>query len=213
MKKHTRCPLSAPISPWLKPNASSLIHYELELAKENLPFPPFIPHDAFSWILKNKGEGLLLRSLDRVVPLFPVIAYQRSIALWMSPPPSGAGSVVGIIMGKDKTNTLRCVGSNYLNEPRLGGSGLPTAIDFFDQYDNGDRLARERLIYSTIRASITPEHAADKDFWTRACEAFNTMLVYLVALTNEGSLLGIGPAQVDGIRPADFSVEFMGEIK
>ena len=200
-------------SQWLKPEAISPIHYELELAQNNSQFPMFAPKEPYLWILKNKGKGLLFRSLDRFAPVFPVIAYQKSAALWVSPPPSGAGNVVGIIMGRDKTNALRVVGSNYLTEPESRTSHLPTSNDFFDQYDQGDRLTRERLLQDTICASIGAEHVWENDYWLRTCQAFNTMPIYLVALTHKRSLLGIAPAQLDGIRPFDLSREYMGEVK
>jgi len=213
MKKITDCRFQPPPSPWLQKDASSLIHYEAELANKNSSLPAFIPHELFVWILKNKGQEHLFRSLDRLAPLFPVIAYHGHVALWTSPPPSGQGNVVGIIMGRDKTNTLRFVGSNYLTEPERSSHRSPTANEFFEEYDRGGRLARERLVYDTICASISTTHVGEQDFWSRVCRAFMTMPVYLVALTNEKNLLGIGPAAVEGVKPADFSYELLGEIK
>jgi hypothetical protein len=45
------------------------------------------------------------------------------------------------------------------------------------------------------------------------CEHFHTMAIYITALTDKGSLFHAGKAVVEGVRPADLSYEFIGEIK
>jgi hypothetical protein len=39
------------------------------------------------------------------------------------------------------------------------------------------------------------------------------MAIYITVLTDPGSMFHAGKAVVEGVKPADFSYEFFGEIK
>jgi hypothetical protein len=47
----------------------------------------------------------------------------------------------------------------------------------------------------------------------RECEQFHTTAIHITALTDSGSLFHAGKAVIEGVKPADFSHEFFGEIK
>lgn len=200
-------------SPWLDPNKSNLFKYEFQLARENLPYEEFKPLEIYSWIERNGGEDLFFRGLARYAPMFPLLAYHGQVALWISPPPSGHGNAIFVVMGHDKTGTLRLVGGNFFTEPKPFKGSLATSADFFAQYDSGNERTQETLVRETLRASIRPEDASLLRRVSQECEHFHTMGVYVTVLTSKGSQFHAAQAVIEGNKPVDFSYEHFGEIK
>ena len=156
---------------------------------------------------------MFFRGLARYAPMFPLLAYRGQVALWISPPPSGHGNAIFIVMGHDKTGTLRLVGGNFFTEPKPFKGSPATSADFFAQYDSGNERQQQTLVRETVMASISPE---DKSLLRRVrqeCEHFHTMAIYLTVLTSEGFLFHAAKAVIEGKKPADFSFEHFGEIK
>jgi len=200
-------------SPWLDPTNRNLYRYEFYLAKENYHGGYHTPLEPYRWIHKNKGEQLFFKGLARFAPMFPVIAYNGQIAAWTSPPTSGFGNAIYIVIGHDITGKLRLAGGNCFTAPsRRSGSPLDSK-SFFQQFDQADKRQQIELIANTVKKSIQQEDDQLLLNIQRECEHFQTMAIYITALTENGSLFHAGKAVAEGVRPADLSYEFIGEIK
>lgn len=208
----TNTPAWVQASPWLDPNMSNLFRDELQLARENDSQSRIKPYPLFTWIQSYGGEQLLFNGLARFAPMFPTIAYHGQIAVWTSPPPSGSGNAVFIVMGHDGTGEIRLVGGNYFTEPVREADLAGTSVEFFNNYDRATTDQRQELIRKTVMRSMAPEDMNLVHSISRQCELFHTMGVYLVTLTPQGSLFAATPAVVQGDHLADFSYEHFGEI-
>lgn len=200
-------------SPWLDPSKSNLFKNEFQIARENLPYEQFKPLEIYAWIERHGGESLFFRGLARYAPMFPLLAYHGQVALWISPPPSGHGNAIFIVMGHDMAGALRLVGGNFFTEPKPLKGSPATSADFFAQYDSGNKRTQLTLVRETVMASISPEYIGLLQSVSRECERFHTMAIYLTVLTSEASLFHAAEAVIEGNKPADFSYEHFGEIK
>ncbi len=200
-------------SPWLDKSKSNLFKYEFRIAKENSSFPGFRPDPLYQWILCNGGVKLFFRALARYAPMFPVLAYHGRIVSWISPPPSGLGNAIYIVMGHDNKGTLRLVGGNYFTEPAIKTGEPLVDTDFFTQHDSTDIRGQQQLVRETVSKSISSEDKSLLLSIRRECEHFHTMAIYITVLTSEGSLFHAAKAVIEGDKPADFSYEWFGEIK
>lgn len=202
----------APRSPWLDKTKANLFRDEFKIAKENSPFPGYRPEPLYRWIYCNGGIKLFFRALARYAPMFPVFAYHGQIASWTSPPPSGLGNVIFIVMGHDQFGKLRLVGGNYFGFPRPCCGDVMNSTDFFTRYDVADRHIRQRLVTEVIERSAAHDNELLRSVLSE-CEHFHTMPICIVALTKRGPLFHAAKAVIEGVKPADFSFEYFGEIK
>lgn len=200
-------------SPWLDHTKPNLFRDEIQLARENLPGGYFTPIELYRWIYQNNGEKLFFKGLAKLAPMFSVVAYHGQVALWTSPPPSGLGNAIYLVMGYDKEGQLRSVGGNYFTEPQPQETPTLSAAAFFVQYDQADQRGQRQLVKDTVEASIRPEDASLLLSIRCECEHVHTMAIYITVLTDTGSLFHAGKALIEGVKPADFSYEFFGEIK
>ena len=200
-------------SPWLDHTKPNLFRDEFQLARENLPGEYFTPIEPYRWIFQNNGENLFFKGLARLAPMFPVVAYHEQVALWISPPPSGLGNAIYLVMGHDKDQQLRLVGGNYFTEAKPRNGPTTSGAEFFAQYDQADLRRQLQLVKDTVEASIQSEYASLLLNIQRECEHFHTMAIYVTVLTDPGSMFHAAKAVVEGVKPADFSYEFFGEIK
>ena len=198
-------------SPWLDKSKPNLFQYEFRIAKENSSFPGFRPEPLYRWIHCNGGIKLFFRALARYAPMFPVFAYHGHIASWISPPPSGLGNVIFIVMGHDQLGKLRLVGGNYFSFPRPCSGEVPNSTDFFSKFDEAERYVRQHLIAEVIEKSTADYHELLRSVLSE-CEHFHTMPICIVALTQRGPLFHAAKAVIEGVKPADFSFEYFGEI-
>ena len=200
-------------SPWLDSTYNNLYRRELVLAQENLGLPGFKPTPLYAWIHDNAASEAFFNGLAKLAPLFPVVGYNRVVSSWVSPPPSGQGNVVMVVLGKDSNNIVRVVGSNRLNLPRNPVSHLHSAPDFFAKYDNSSEYEQQNLVRGAIGSGLATFDSDIVRELQRYCKLFNTMPIFIVILDGESPLFGCGPAVVEGFRQADFTYEFSGEIK
>ena len=200
-------------SPWLDSTYNNLYRRELVLAQENLSFPGFKPDPLYEWIYANAASDHFFKGLAKLAPLFPTVGYKNVVSSWVSPPPSGQGNVVMVIMGKDSNNIVRVVGSNRLSLPRDPVHHLLSAPDFFAKYDNSSEYEQQNLVRDAIGSGLATFDSDIVRELERYCEFFNSMPILIVILDGESPLFGCGPAVVEGFRQADFSYEFFGEIK
>lgn len=214
--KHSR---SVTPSPWLDDTKTNCFRDEFRLIKDLMidtwlkdMGPYFTPIEPYEWIYKNNGESLFFKGLARLAPMFPVVAYHEQVALWISPPPSGLGNAIYLVMGYDKDKRLRLVGGNYFTEPNLQNGPTLSATAFFEKYDQEDLRGQLELVRKTVEASIKTADARLLLNIRRECEHFHTMAIYITILNDSGSMFHAGKAVIEGVKPADFSYEFFGEF-
>jgi len=207
-------------SPWLDSTKTNLFRDEFQLI-DDLKIDSWLeesndyfkPLDLYRWIDQNNGVQMFYRGLARYAPMFKVIGYHGQEALWISPPPSGHGNAIYIVLGHDKSGQLRLVGGNSFTEPRQQSGSTVSGTAFFAQYDQADQHGQRQLVKDTVEASIQSEYASLLLNIRRECEHFQTMAIYITVLTDPGSMFHAGKAVIEGVKPADFSYEFFGEIK
>ena len=103
-------------------------------------------------------------------------------------------------------------------EPVLQGVGSACTNVFTARlprtsYDQLDLRGQLQLVKDTVEASIQSEYASLLLNIQRECEHFHTMAIYVTVLTDPGSMFHAAKAVIEGVKPADFSYEFFGEIK
>lgn len=210
MRKHSTGMIQ---SPWLDNTKPNLFRDEFQLARENLSGEYFTPIEPYRWIFQNMGEGLFFQGLARWAPMFPLVAYHGQVAVWTSPPPSGLGNAIYLVMGHDSAGRLRLVGGNCFTEPKQQSGSTVAGAGFFAQYDQADLRGQRQLVKDTVEISIKAEYAGLLLNIRRGCEHFHTMAIYITVLTEQGSMFHAAKAVIEGVKPADFSYESFGEIK
>jgi hypothetical protein len=207
-------------SPWIDAKLQNLFRREFSLI-DDLKIEShleeidayFKPIEIYRWIDNHQGKSLFFKGLARFAPMFPVRAYNGQIASWISPPPSGFGNAIYIVVGHDKTGDLRLVGGNFFSEPRRQVGSSLTDEEFFNQYDSLDDRTKQHLVYETIAMSIQEQDEALVSQIRRECEHFHTMGIYLTVLDGGNTMFHAAKAVVEGEYPADFSYEYFGEVK
>lgn len=220
MKNYMDTPKWVTKSPWLDAKIQNLFRREFSLI-DDLKIDPhleevdayFKPIEIYRWIDNHQGKSLFFNGLAHYAPMFPVRAYNGQIASWISPPPSGIGNAIYIVIGHDKTGVLRLVGGNSFSEPRRQVGSLLTNEEFFKQYDSLDDRTKQLLVYKTVAKSMQAQDEALVREIRRECEHFHTMGIYLTVLDGESSLFHAAKAVIEGEYPADFSYEYFGEVK
>lgn len=207
-------------SPWLDSKSGNLFLDEFRLI-DDLKIDPWLEHvnsyfkplEIYRWIHRHHGASLLFKGLARFAPMFPVIAYNRQIAVWISPPPSGMGNAIYMVIGHDKSGKLRLVGGNYFSRPSRQNGDPLSDTDFFAQYDVADDYSKQSLVLDAVTKSIRADDESLICNISRHCEHFHTMAVYITVLTGDCSMFHAAKAVVEGNKPADYSYEWFGEIQ
>lgn len=200
---------------WSDTQCRSLLHDEISYAED--PCPPYCsPLEIFSWLKTNSATPLLFRGLDKFAPLFPCVSYQNTVSVWLSPPPSGAGNAIYIVVGKDMFGKTRLVGCNYFDQITEPSNNRNFDFaNFFIKYDSSCtcyRHDRETLIRSAIQAACTRDEWSATKKTNLVSESTQTMPVYLLVIDEGKPLFQTFPAIANGNHPADFSFEFIGEV-
>jgi hypothetical protein len=218
--KNSKHPAIKSQSPWLDPTKSNMFKDEFQLI-EDIKIQPeiqngnpyFEPLEIFKWIHKNNGGEKLFEALAKLAPMYPVVAYKGRVASWISPPPSGSGNVVWIVIGRDKSRRLRVCGTSRCSKPWATTDTELSAIEFFEQYDltTTDREKEELLskVFSIAYRQIGKDNICGV---TRRCDIYNTMPIFFTVLKSKGSISQVTEAVIQGDYPSDMSYEFTGEI-
>jgi hypothetical protein len=197
-------------SPWLDSSYNNIFRDEISYIEDPIPGEYYKPMKIFKWVYKNKAKKLLFNALAKFVPLFPVVSYHGQISSWLSPSPSGYGNAVFIIIGKDKSGKLRCVGGNYFN------SDVTCDVccdNFWESFDNcKDEFSKYCLMTNML--GYCKKYYPDEDICEteRIADFACTMPIYLSVIDNEIIYTVAAPAFVKGKSPADFSYEKLGEV-
>ncbi|CAM8362992.1 hypothetical protein [Candidatus Methylopumilus planktonicus] len=199
-------------SPWLDPKFSNAFSDEISLVEDPIPGLANRPIEVFDWVVKNNAKDLLFKSLAEFVPLFPVYSYHGEISSWLSPPPSGSGNAVFIIIGKDTHGQVRSIGGNYFNSDVMEDTRTD---DFWGDLDKcKTQRDKHYLISHTVGFHLKYSSFSFKYSETERMADFAcTMPIYVLVLDENGvGHLAIAPAFVRGFGPADFSYEKLGEV-
>ena len=220
MKLVISTPTWAEESPWLDETTRTLFRDEFRLIADIKVQPEILswgsnytPIPIYQWIYDKRAVDLFYRSLARFAPMFRVTAYKGQTAIWISPPPSGLGNAIYLVIGHDGNGKLRSVGGNFFTEPVSESGSALNSGTFFKQYDQVDQRTKQKLVRDTVQKSILPESVGLVENISSECAQVHTMAIYITALTEHGSLFHAGKAVIEGVRPADFSYEFFGEVK
>jgi hypothetical protein len=205
-------------SEWLNPTRSNLFKEEFQIAREASTHDYFQPINLYAWIDRHGGAQLFLETLAYLAPMHPSRAYHGGVAAWIAPPPSGSANAIFIVFGHDSSDQLRSVGGNYFTEPKCQAGPPISSVEFFRRYDafghdEDGRDQRFQLVQDVVSRSISRKDEAYMRNVVAACEQFHTMPVFVTVLTSDDSFFHVGPAVIEGDRPADFSKEFFGEVR
>jgi hypothetical protein len=201
-------------SPWLDDAKSNQIRQEIQVVKENLLDSHYQPLPIFKVLVDLGGEDMLFRGLAKLAPLSPLVSYHGEISVWLSPPPSGKGNAVFVVMGHDSEGKLRLVGGNWYREPKQRIGVNLSSVGFFKLFDAKTRDKQRRLVKDVVEFSIQNSDSSYLKSLGTNCRTFNTMPIYLVLLDDKPSqtLLQGFPALAQGCSPCDMTHEYFGEI-
>lgn len=200
-------------SPWITHRDNSVFGLEMRIAEEanysNIPEP----NPLFVWLNENNLNSDLFKALDKLCPLHPVVSYNGNTSLWLSPPPSGSGNTVGIIIGKDISGQLRIIGTNFMNNPDRRFTCKPSK-NIFEDFDAifNSPLSIYNLIENEINSRMTSEVVAISKIIEREAFKYRTMPIYILLIDGDKSYFAIDTAVVSGDYPSDMSYEFAGEV-
>jgi len=196
---------------WQDHKYSNLILDEISFVEDPVPGLHNKPMEVFKWICENKAKALLFKSLTEFAPLFPVVSYNGEISSWHSPPPSGSGNAVFIIIGKDSSGKLRSVGGNYFNSDVTSAS---CSADFWTDYDNSENELSRFSLLSEMLGYYKQYYPYENIREIERCGDFScSMPIYLLVLDGNIGHMALAPAIVRGHGPADFSYEKIKEVK
>jgi len=199
---------------WKEHGGCSVFGNELGFAKEDGLSGFFSPLPFSVWLVKNKAEDLLFKSLDKLCPLLPSNGYGDRPSIHLSPPPSGYETSTFIIIGKDSKKKLRAIGSNSVN-PNFQHLSKVNSENVFDTFDTLANPSDITELISTVvfknmgnnEKELLKKHAIQAD-------KFRTMAVVILVLDKDKPHFGIDLALV---RPtwssSNLDYEFAGEIK
>ena len=208
---HRKTPVKT-ISPWKTHRNNSVFGYEMSIAEDQSCHQYLKPNPLFMWLDANKLNSVLFDVLERLCPLHPVVSYFGQTSLWLATPPSGSGNTVGIIIGRDKSNRLRIIGTNFMSSPgRSINTPNECVFEAFDAHD-GNALAIYRLIENEISARMTSEEVEISKIIEHEAYKYRTMPIYILVIDGDKSYFGIDTAVVSGDHPSDMTYEFAGEI-
>jgi hypothetical protein len=200
-------------SPWITRKEDSVFGYEMSIAEDPSCHTFIKPNPLFVWLNANKLNTALFDVLAKLCPLYPVVSNRGHTSIWLSPPPSGSGNTVGIIIGRDKSNQLRIIGTNFMNCPASSINSPSECV--FEAFDAlGDSaLAIYRLIENEISARMTSNELKISEQIEEEAYKYRTMSIYLLVIDGENSYFAIDTALVLGDHPSDMSFEYAGELK
>ena len=197
-------------SPWLNKNYNNIFLDEISFVEDPVSNPYYKPMEIFKWICKHKAKKLLFNALALFAPLFPVVSYKGQISSWQSPPPSGLGNVIFIIIGKDDFGKLRCVGGNTFTNHVHSSSHINDFWKSFDECkDDFSKIDLMSDMLGYYKKNCPIEDIRETE---RIADFSCTMPIYLLVLDKNNNYIATTPAFVKGKNPSDFKYEKIGEV-
>jgi hypothetical protein len=199
--------------PWLDDSLTNYISDEIRFVLDPINNVYYKPNDLFVWLCNNNAESILLDGLANLAPLFPFASYNDEVGAWYSPPPSGFGNSVVILMGK-QNGQVRMIGGNHFNElPNSYKSNVSN--DFWNSVDLIEsELEKTRYIALYIQQNMSSEDNEFARMITEHSNIAHTMPVYLMVVEEEGkNSFWAMPAIVSSFPTGDMSYEKIWEVK
>jgi hypothetical protein len=166
--------------------------------------------EPFIWLVNNKAEPLLYSALARFAPLVPIAGLDGKPELWRSPPPSGLGGHVGIVIGLNTNGELRCVGSNCMPVPGKPTSSAPP--EFFKTYDALRTIADQvNHIHQTICAAASP-HLVRVESVCAEGQRYRTLPIFLAILDGAKHHFYATTSLVEGPRQTNSKLLATGKV-
>jgi hypothetical protein len=213
IKRATNGQANKTITSWSSHGKNSVFGYEMSIAADPTCHGFLPPNPLFTWLKVNNLNNHLYKALDLLCPLFPVNCYPDQPSIWLSPPPSGAGNSVGIIIVRDNHNCLKMYGTNFMSDPtRAVNTPNPHLLNALNLMA-GNSMGTSRLIEDEISAQMTSgNYERAKEIESEAFK-FRTMSVYILVIDGAKTYMGMDVAIATAARrPSDMSYEFAGEI-
>ena len=197
---------------WLDSGTSSDFQYEFSIAKEPEPIPGFKANPAFEYMNRMGLEKQLYAALDKLAPLLPIPGFDGTPLLWYSPPPSGSGNRVALVIVEDGQGTHRFYGSNIIGRsPEPSGEPVPTEL--FDRFIECKSYGDTTVLITKVLNSVvdTGWHWAIELVESEG-ERFRTMPIYVAIVTSECIAFCCTSSRVEGRHQSDMKLECYGEL-
>ena len=205
-------PSVTPNNSWSDPDKRSDFQYELSIANEPVPIPYLDAHPAFAYIAKKGLEKKLYAALDKLAPLLPVPGFNGTPLLWFSPPPSGSGNRVGLVLVEDAQGNHKFFGSNF-----IGNLAKPTrgAVhpNLFDLFKNCQSYHDTTALIVGVLSGIVDigwRQAIEKMEWEG--QRSRTMPIYFAIVTRECTAFYCTSARLEGDFQSKMEIEYYGEL-
>jgi hypothetical protein len=200
------------INPWLDPANDNWLMKEFEIVKDRVNLSYYQPEKAVEWVCRNKQENRLLDALTHLAPMQPLLSYHGLPSIWLSPPMSGSGNEVVVVLGKNK-GQLRMVGCNFCNV-KLALSNTKTHPDFWVDYDacRGD-LDKYRLISEFVSENFDSVSLARAKYVDDQCFDYRTMPLHIVCIDQDAVHIWSMPCLIWPVaRPSNMKLEMVKEF-
>lgn len=201
------------MSAWTHPRLTNDFRDELERTCDADPDVRNKAHPLFAWIAAQRAEARLQNALAEFAPLKPVPGLEGKPDHWRSPPPSGAGNHVGIVMGLDSKGAPFCVATNIMSRPDETVTATPA--DFLMTFNLANSTADQaRLIHQTISSvASNGKHFEQVDRVCKEGHRYRTMAIFVVIIDQNKQHFYATTALVDGARQCDFALERTGKVR
>lgn len=198
---------------WTAPNCHNDFRHELDIAGDADTGVRTRAHAAFKWLKNNSAERWLFAALERAAPLVPMTGLRGTPDHWRSPPPSGAGNCVGIVIGRGADGTLRCAVSNTLTRGYpVRGAGAPSRTLGGTTMPDPDTLDAPAIQAEIENAAFGGGHEEHVEHVIREGRRCATMPLFLVVFGDGAPHFYATTALAQTGRQYLFRREFTGEV-
>jgi len=199
-------------NPWTEPTNDNWLKYEIEIVNNRDDLGHLIPHKAIKWLCDHKQDVRLIDALKELAPMYPLKSFNGDTSIWLSPPPSGAGNNIVVIVGRDNRR-IRMVGCNFCGTS-LTQSGGNQNQDFWKEFDSckGDidkySLMSGFLAEHLDGASLSQARDVDEQ-----CFNYKTMPLYIVCIDTDEVHIWSMPCLIwPLVNPSNLKLEILREF-
>ncbi len=207
-----KSPNNATNSPWLNPSCENLFRTELEYAQLDLHESPEKVNPLFKYVIENQCADLLFNAFNIFAPLLPVGAGSHTPPIFLSPPLSGAGDQVHLVVGKDDLGKMRIVGGNDFYHLDATNNEEISSGDFFYLMGFLGLEDKRLLVQRAVACSMVE---ADFKLVARVineCRRYRTVPILVTVLDGHKSYFCVFPALAYGKRSSNYNLRFFGEV-
>jgi len=199
------------ISPWIDPANENWIQKEIDIVKDRVNLGHLPTEKAIELICKNKQENRLFQALASLAPMYPLVAFHGAPSIWLSPPLSGSGNDVVVVMGNDQ-GELRMVGCNFCGV-KLQITNSKSISDFWGDYDLCiSDLEKYRLLSTFVSENLDYHSLKQALYVDDQCFDNKTMPLYIVYVDSGNVHVWSTPCVIWPPCPSDMSLELVKEF-